>query len=90
MSIFSDEATPKDTDELYHLNVSKYIGKEYLPFLEDIARMFTIQVVLQLMLFAQSPSANPFFDVRFIEALLYILLGVSVYWLVLKKLVKLT
>jgi hypothetical protein len=70
--------------------VSQYIDKDYIPFLEDLARMITIQIVLQFMLFVQSPSSNPFFDVRFIQVLLYIILGVSVYWLVLKKLVKLT
>jgi hypothetical protein len=77
-------------EQLYQVNVSQYIDKEYIPFLEDLARMVTIQIVLQFMLFVQSPSSNPFFDIRFMQVLLYIILGVSAYWLVLKKLVKLT
>jgi hypothetical protein len=88
MSIF--EAMPHDSEELYKFNISKHVGKEYLPFIEDVLRMFTIQVVLQFMIFVHSPSTNHFFDVRFIEVLVYILLGVSMYWLVLKKLIKFT
>lgn len=86
MSIF--EALPEDSNELYQVSLSKYIGKEYLPFIEDVLRMFTIQVILQFMIFIQAPTMNRFFDARFIEVLFYIMLGVSVYWLVLKKLVK--
>lgn len=87
MSNFPDQ---KETDELYQLDVSKYIGKDYIPYLDDVARMVTIQLIIQFMLFLQAPSTNPFFDGRFFGLLFYIVLGVSMYWLVLKKLVKLT
>ena len=79
-----------DSSVMYNINVSQYLSKEYIAFLDDVARMVTIQIVIQLMVFLSSPSTNSFFDIRFFEILLYVILGVSAYWLIVKKLVKLT
>ena len=86
----SDQLIEKgDGSVMYTINVSKYLNPEYIALLDDIARMVTIQIVIQLMIFLSSPSTNSFFDIRFFEILLYVVLGVSAYWLVIKKLVKL-
>jgi hypothetical protein len=75
-------------DNLYSLYVSKYIGAEYIPYVEDVMRMVTIQIVIQLMMFLQSPSTNKFFDVHFIEIVFYVVLGVTAYWLLVRKCVQ--
>ena len=73
--------------QLYELNVSEQLGKEYIPFLEDIVRMIIIQIIYQIMFVIRSPSVFSMFDGEFIEALFYLTIGVCVYWLVFKKLV---
>ena len=74
--------------EMYELDVTEKIGKEYIPMVEDITRMFILQVFVQFMMFIRNPNENGLFDANFIEMLLYIILGLCVYWLVFKKLIK--
>lgn len=69
---------------LYVVDVPK---KEYLPMIDDIARMVIIQFSIQLLLFATNPEENQFFSADFILLLIYIVLGVCLYWLVFKRLV---
>lgn len=57
---------------------------EYIPFVEDLARMLCIQVVIQIMLVLQGAASM---DAMFFALVLYMLLGVSVYWLVLKRVI---
>ena len=73
--------------EVYDVQLSEKIGKEYLPAIEDITRMIVLQVFVQIMMYLRNPSENSLFDVEFIELLLYIVLGLCVYWLLFKKLV---
>lgn len=71
-------------DSLYVVDVPY---KEYLPMIDDLARMFLIQVSIQLLMFATDPSQYQFFTADFALLVLYISLGVAFYWLVFKKLV---
>lgn len=73
-----------DEASLYVVDVPK---KEYLPMIDDIARMVMIQFSIQLLLVATNPEENQFFSADFILLLIYIVLGVCLYWLVFKKLV---
>jgi hypothetical protein len=57
---------------------------EYIPFVEDLVRMVCIQVVLQIMLVLQGAASM---DAMFFALVLYVMLGVAVYWLILKRLV---
>jgi hypothetical protein len=57
---------------------------EYTAYCEDLFRVACIQIVLQFMLFLRGTSG---FDGEFLEIMLYILAGVSFYWLVAKQLV---
>jgi hypothetical protein len=81
------EQTDSLPQQLYNLHVSKYLNKDYIPFLEDAIRMVMIQFVIQFMFFLKSPSLGVLFSFRFVELLIYIILGVSAYWLIFKKLV---
>jgi len=55
---------------------------EYIPYCDDLVRIVTIQFVIQFMMMLRGASS---FDSEFLELVLYILAGVSMYWLVLKK-----
>lgn len=72
-------------ETLYVVNVP---NKEYLPFINDLVRMMTIQIMIQFLFFLNSPEAGAsFFTADFFLLLIYVALGVCVYWLVIKKLV---
>lgn len=55
---------------------------EYVPYCDDLVRIVTIQFVIQFMMMLRGASS---FDTDFLELVLYILAGVSMYWLILKK-----
>jgi hypothetical protein len=71
-------------DSLYIVDVPK---KEYIPLIDDIARVVLIQISIQLLLYATDPNENQFFTADFFLLVIYIVLGVCLYWLVFKKLV---
>lgn len=75
---------------LLDFNITNYIDKEYVPYIEDVIRMVTLQFVIQFMYFVNDPTNNNLLTVNFLELIIYIVIGVSVYWLIFKKLVKLT
>lgn len=76
-------------NNLYEIQLSKWISVEYLDYLEDIIRMIIIQFVIQFMFYIKDPNENVLFSAYFIELVLFIIIGVSVYWLIFKKLIKL-
>ncbi len=59
--------------------------KEYLPLINDIIRMAVIQITAQLM-YSTRNSQN-FFSTNFIQMLSFILLGITVYWLIIRKII---
>jgi hypothetical protein len=58
---------------------------EYVPFVEDVARMVTIQLVLQLLMTFQGVAT---LDIDFIVYILQVMVGVAVYWLVVRRVVR--
>lgn len=75
---------------LIEWNLSKQIDKEYLPFVEDSIRLIILQIAVQFMFYARSPCDTVFFSVEFLELIIYSIIGLSVYWLLFKKLIKIT
>ena len=75
---------------LYEIKISDHIDDEYIEYFEDVIRMLVLQIILQFMYHMRDPLHNSFFSLDFFELLLYIVLGVSVYWLLFKKVIKLT
>lgn len=61
-------------------------NKEYVGLIEDITRMVMIQVTIQFLYYINDPSAG-FFTSDFILLVMYVVLGVCVYWLIFKKLI---
>jgi hypothetical protein len=72
---------------LFKYQLSNHIDKEYIPYIEDVVRMLLLQSTIQFMYFIKDPANNKMFTFDFIELILYVIIGVSVYWLVFKKMV---
>jgi hypothetical protein len=83
MSIFD-----RNVEHLYEINLSKHFGEENIVLFDDFLRMICIQFTIQFMYFIYDPSRNKLFDEKFFEILFYLLLGITVYWLILRKLIK--
>ena len=71
---------------VFKVDVSGLVGADYLPMLDDVVRMVCIQATIQLMIFMAGGS-GPFFSADFVMLVLYVILGVMLYWLVIRKLV---
>lgn len=69
-------------EALYTVQV---FNPEYIAFFEDVARMVTIQLTIQFLYYINSGVS--FFNADFVLLVIYIVLGVCVYWLVFKKLI---
>ena len=76
-----------DVSSLYKIDVSSLLSPEYVPLFDDIARMVLIQITIQLMFYMSNPE-SAFVTDDFILLMLYIVLGVCLYWLVFKNLIK--
>ena len=63
------------------------VPNEYRSYVEDLSRMIIIQITANLLLTISSPKKFSFFSSEFLKTLLFIVVGVSVYWLVLRKIV---
>ena len=55
---------------------------EYVPFVEDLMRMTTIQLTMQLLMTFQGGAA---IDMGFLVYLMQVLVGVSAYWLIVRR-----
>ena len=82
-SIFDDETKPV----CYTIDISSKWGPEYVGYLQDLFRMVILQVTIQGMFSMMDSEKYCFFTEDFGITLLFIILGVSVYWLVFKKFV---
>jgi hypothetical protein len=71
-------------ESLYTIKIP---NKDYLDFLNDIVRMSTIQITIQFLFYINSPEELNFFSIDFILMLIYMILGICVYWLIIKKMV---
>jgi len=76
---------PKLETFLYRLDVSDYIAKEYIPYVYDVMRLLTIQIIYHLMYFVSNPRAVSENFGNILESILYICLGISAYWLIVRK-----
>jgi len=75
-------------ESLYTVRITdRFKNPEYAGMLNDMFRFVTIQVAIQLMLVLMDPSRFSFFSADFVILLMFVIIGVMLYWLVIKKLV---
>lgn len=66
---------------LWQMNIKNGDG-EYVPFVEDLMRMTTIQLTMQLLMTFQGTAT---IDMSFFVYLMQVLVGVAAYWLVVRR-----
>jgi hypothetical protein len=65
------------------------MGPEYVPLTNDLLRMFTIHVTMQFLYWAMDDTGAVWlFGADFVLLLVFVLLGVTVYHLVVDKLLE--
>lgn len=74
-----------DVKSFYTLELSKFIPKDILIVADEVTRIVTIQIMIQFM-FSMSTSNCISFE-TFLATLLYTIIGICVYWMILKKFV---
>ena len=60
-------------------------NKEYVGMVDDISRMVIIQFTIQFLYYINNKDGEGFFTLDFFLLLIYIILGVCLYWLIFKK-----
>ena len=73
---------------MFVVNITKISNSDFTYLVNDLLRMILLQITIQFMFFTKNPDENPFFTFNFIETLIYIILGLSIYWLIIKRIVK--
>ena len=82
---------PKSQSSIFTVDISSVIGDEYIPLFLDILRMVCIHTTIQLMCVIGAENGNvSFFSSDFVVLLLYVVLGVMLFWLVVTKVVRFT
>ena len=82
-----DEAVPA----LFQLPVTQKLGAEYIPLLQDALRMVCIQATIQMMGYLSQPAGGAgaanasLLSAEFLLLLVYVLLGVILYWLAVRR-----
>lgn len=71
-------------ESLYTFSVK---DKEYIDLIDDIVRMVTIQLGIQFLYYLNSPDSVSLFASEFILLVIYMILGILLYRLVLRKII---
>ena len=72
-------------NSLYKINLD--VDKEYIPMVNDLIRMSIIQIVAQTLFFFISPERVSLISGTFIKTLIFICIGIAVYWLIVRKII---
>lgn len=67
------------------LNIN--IEEEYIDMINDIIKILTTLLVVNLLMFVSNPKDNKFLGESYIKLIIFILLGFLTYWLVIKKII---
>ncbi len=71
-----------ESSALYTVNLPH---KEYIPLIEDISRMIIVQITIQFLYYINNKEGDGFLTIDFILLLVYIVLGVCIYWLIFRR-----
>lgn len=80
--------TSNNNNALFVIDLSSKIGKEYIIVIDDVVRMLLVQFTIQFMSFLSDPVNVSLFSAEYVLLSLYITLGVSMYWLVFRNIVR--
>ncbi len=69
-------------------NLKYKVEEEYKDLVNDIIKFVTILIVLNLLMFVSNPSENVFLGNTYLKLIIYIILGLTTYWLVISKVIQ--
>lgn len=79
--------TGSPIEALWLIDAGTTLGKDYVPMANDIMRMVCIQLAIQVMLVLADPTGQTsLLSADFVLLVVYIALGVMLYWLTVRKL----
>lgn len=87
MDAKKDVALSAEPNVFFLLDISQRIGPEYVYMFDDMFRMVVIQCTLQLMMYLSNPMTPSLLSAEFLLLLIYVVIGVALYWLVFRNLV---
>ena len=60
---------------------------DYADMFNDIIKMATILIVVNLLMFVNNPEENKILSLVYIKLCIFILLGLTTYWLLVKNII---
>ena len=72
----------------FYVDVSEKFGADAANALNDVTRMLCIQFTVQMLLYFNDARCTAFFSADFVLLSMYVVMGVLVYWLILRRLVQ--
>ena len=76
---------PSAASSLFSVDIGEALGLDFVPMANDIVRMLCIQVAIQIMMMLS--GASGFFTADFVMLVFYTALGLTLYWLAVRKVV---
>jgi len=66
--------------------IFKYQTEEdYANMINDVVKMITILVIVNILMFINSPSENSLLSLVYLKLCVFIVLGIVTYWLIVKN-----
>ena len=63
------------------------VDDDYKNLYNDLIKFVTILIVLNLLMFMSNPNQNVFMGSTYLKLMIYIILGLTTYWLVISKII---
>ena len=60
---------------------------DYADMFNDVIKMATILIVVNLLMFVNNPTENKILSLVYIKLCIFILLGLTTYWLLVKNII---
>ena len=77
---------PSAALSLFSVDIGEALGLDFVPMANDILRMLCIQVAIQVMMVLSGTGAD-FLTADFLLLVFYTALGLTLYWLAVRKIV---
>ena len=72
----------------FNFKVTESFGEDAAWALNDVMRMLAIQFTVQALMYFNDPNSRSFFTGEFVLMTLYVVLGVLVYWLIIRRIIQ--
>ena len=78
---------PSVASSLFNVDIGEAFGPDFVPMANDIVRMLCIQISIQLMMAMSGTPGASFFTADFLLLVFFTLIGLTLYWLAVRKVV---